>query len=255
VRAPTEGLTGVVLLAAAVALTACGSEPAPAAATSAPVALPQGDEPVDLDPADFTVDITNRWWPMGIGDRWVYEEVDADGEVQRVEVTVVDETRTIANGIEARVVHDVVTTADGAVVEDTRDWYAQDSDGNVWYLGEETAEYEDGEVVSTAGSWEAGVDGAQPGILLPGNPSPGLAYRQEFLAGEAEDEARVLSVDELAEAPAGAWSGTLLTRDTTPLEPDVSELKFYAPDVGPVLVLQTSGGSGREALVESTRTG
>jgi hypothetical protein len=246
-----------VLAAAVLAVggltAACGQNPAPAAPAADDTAtLPQGDEAVRLDPADFTVEITNRWWPMAVGDRWVYEEVDADGAVQRVEVTVLDETRTIANGVEARVVHDVVTTADGALVEDTLDWYAQDVDGDVWYLGEQTAEYEDGEIVSTEGSWEAGVDGAQPGILLPAEPSPGLAYRQEFLAGQAEDEAVVLSVDELVEAPVGAWSGALLTRDTTPLEPDVAELKFYAPGVGPVLVLQTSGGSSREALVEYT---
>jgi hypothetical protein len=247
---------GAAALLAAAALPACGSDPSPAGATPSPsaAALPQGDEPVELDPADFTVEITNPWWPMEVGDRWVYEEADGEGGVQRVEVTVLDRTTTVAAGIEARVVHDLVTE-DGAVVEDTLDWYAQDTDGNLWYLGEETAEYEDGKVVSTEGSWEAGVDGAQAGILLPADPQPGTGYRQEYLAGEAEDEALVLSVDEMAEAPAGAWSGALLTRDTTPLEPDVAELKFYAPDVGPVLVLQTSGGSSREALVESTRAG
>lgn len=217
-------------------------------------ALPQGGEPVELDPADFTVDITNPWWPMAPGDRWVYEGTDAEGGVQRVEVTVLGETRRVASGVEARVVHDLVTEG-GAVVEDTRDWYAQDVDGNVWYLGEETAEYEDGRVVSTEGSWEAGVDGAQPGILVPAGPEPGLAYRQEHLAGEAEDEAVVLSVSEQVEVPTGHHTRALLTRDTTPLEPEVAELKFYAPGVGPVLVLQVSGGTSREVLVETSRTG
>jgi len=146
-----------------------------------------------------------------------------------------------------------VVTADGAVVEDTRDWYAQDSAGNLWYLGEETAEYENGEVVSTEGSWEAGVDGAQPGIAVPAEPAPGMDYRQEYLHGEAEDEAVVLSVSEPVEAPSGTHTGALLTRDTTPLEPEIAELKFYARGVGPVLVLQASGGASREALVETTR--
>jgi hypothetical protein len=164
---------------------------------------------------------------------------------------VLDETYTVAAGIEARVVHDVVTTDDGAVVEDTRDWYAQDADGNIWYLGEETAEYEDGQIVSTEGSWEAGLDGAQPGILVPADPEPGLAYRQEYLADEAEDEAVVLSVEEQVEVGPARWTGVLMTRDTTPLEPEIAELKFYAPDVGPVLVLQISGGQSREELVES----
>ena len=191
---------------------------------------------------------------MAVGDRWVFEETDADGTVQRVEVTVLDETHTVALGIEARVVHDLVT-ADGAVVEDTLDWYAQDADGNIWYLGEETAEYEDGRVVSTEGSWEAGVDGAQPGIAVPADPEPGTGYRQEYLADEAEDEAVVLSVSEQVEVPTGRYTDALLTRDSTPLEPEVSELKFYAPDVGPVMALQVSGGTSREVLVESTRAG
>jgi hypothetical protein len=259
VRAPTDrrrATAGAVLLLACAAVAGCTYETDRPGATSddGPGPLPQGSEHVALDPADFTVDITNRWWPMAVGDRWVYEETDGDGAVQRVEVTVLDETYTVAAGIEARVVHDVVT-ADGAVVEDTRDWYAQDADGNVWYLGEETAEYENGRVVSTEGSWEAGVDGAEPGILVPAAPEPGLAYRQEYLADEAEDEAVVLSVDEMVETPAGAWTGALMTRDTNPLEPDVSELKFYVPDVGPVMALQISGGSGREVLVESPRAG
>jgi hypothetical protein len=249
------GAVSAVLFAAAT-LSACGSDPSPARAapSTSAAALPRGDETVDLDPADFTVDITNRWWPMEVGDRWVYEESE-DGEVQQVEVTVLDETHTVASGIEARVVHDKVTTEDGELIEDTLDWYAQDSDGNVWYVGEKTAEYENGEVTTTEGSWEAGVDGAQPGILLPADPRPGSGYRQEYLAGEAEDEGFVLSTDEQVEAPTGQYQGALLTRDTTPLEPDLVELKFYAPGIGPVMTLTVSGGSGREVLTETTRTG
>jgi hypothetical protein len=252
-RAPAERrLTIGGLLVVGVALTACGEDPAPPANDVA--AFPQGADPVELDPDDFTIDITNRWWPMAVGDRWVFEETDADGTVRRVEVTVLDETYTVALGMPARVVHDLVT-ADGAVVEDTLDWYAQDADGNIWYLGEETAEYEDGRLVSTEGSWEAGVDGAQPGIAVPADPEPGTGYRQEYLADEAEDEAVVLSTTEQVEVPAGRYTDALLTRDSTPLEPEISELKFYAPDVGPVMALQVSGGTSREVLVESTRAG
>ena len=250
-RARADRQRAAGLLAVGTLLTACGADPVPSAGDAA---LPRGSDPVELDPADFTVDITNRWWPMEVGDRWVFEETDDDGSVQRVEVTVLDETYTVALGIEARVVHDLVT-ADGAVVEDTLDWYAQDADGNVWYLGEETAEYEDGRVVSTEGSWEAGVEGAQPGIAVPADPEPGTEYRQEYRADEAEDEAIVLSVSEQVAVPAGRYTDALLTRDTTPLEPEVSELKFYAPDVGPVMALQVSGGTSREVLVESTRAG
>ena len=160
-----------------------------------------------LDPADFTTEITNQYWPMAPGDRWVYRETDGQGGEQKVVVTVTDRTKTIA-GIEALVVHDVVTE-DGELVEDTFDWYAQDADGNIWYLGEDTKEFENGEVKTTAGSWEHGVDGAQAGIVVPANPEPGLDYRQEYYAGEAEDAATVLSLDEWVEVPAGSYRDVL----------------------------------------------
>jgi hypothetical protein len=252
-RARADRRLACGLLVAGAVLAACGAEPVSQVADGGGD-LPQGSDPVELDPDDFTTEITNRWWPMAVGDRWVFEETGADGTVQRVEVTVLDETYTVALGLEARVVHDLVT-AGGAVVEDTLDWYAQDADGNIWYLGERTAEYEDGRVVSTEGSWEAGVDGAQPGIAVPAGPEPGTVYRQEYLADEAEDEAVVLSVSEQVEVPTGRYTDALLTRDSTPLEPEISELKFYAPDIGPVMALQVSGGTSREVLVESTRAG
>ena len=258
-RAATERARGrgIALAAAgALSLTACagGASGGPGnSSASTPSPFPQGDDSVRLDPADFTVDITNQWWPMAVGDRWVYEETEGD-TVQRVEVTVLDETRTVADGVEARVVHDLVTE-DGATIEDTLDLYAQDADGNVWYLGEETAEYENGQVVSTEGSWEAGVDGAQPGILLPSDPQPGDSYRQEYLADEAEDAGFVLSVDEQVQVPTDTYTGALMTRDTTPLEPDLVELKFYAPGIGPVMEIPISGGAGREVLVEFTPAG
>jgi hypothetical protein len=152
-------------------------------------------------------------------------------------------------GIEARVVHDKVTASDGALVEDTLDWYAQDAKGNIWYLGEDTKEYENGKVTSTEGSWQAGVDGAQPGILLPATPRPGLAYRQEYYKGQAEDAAQVLSLDKRARVPFGAFSDVLVTKDFTPLQPELLEHKFYAPGVGPVMVLTVKGGASREELL------
>jgi hypothetical protein len=212
------------------------------------LALPQGAQPVTLDPAEFTTEITNPYWPMKPGSRWVYRETDKD-EVLKVVVTVTDQTMRIANGIEARVVHDVVSQ-DGEPVEVTDDWYAQDSEGNVWYLGEDTAEYENGKVVSREGSFEAGVDGAQPGIAVPANPEPGLAYRQEYYAGQAEDKAKVLSLDATATVPFGSFDAVLQTEDTNPLsKPPQVEHKFYARGVGPVLAIGVSGGSGREELI------
>jgi hypothetical protein len=214
-------------------------------------ALPTGSEPVTLDPADFTTKITNPYWPMAPGNRWVYRETDGQGGEQKVEVTVTDRTKTIV-GIEALVVHDVVTE-DGELVEDTFDWYAQDADGNIWYLGEDTKEFENGKVKTTAGSWEHGVDAAQAGVVVPAKPEPGLAYRQEYYAGEAEDAATVLSVDEWVQVPAGSYRNVLMTKDYTPLHPEILEHKLYAKGVGPVLVLGISGGSDREELLSSSR--
>jgi hypothetical protein len=214
-------------------------------------ALPQGSEPVELDPADFVERIDNPYWPMSRGSRWVYRETGADGAEQRVVVTVTDRTKQIL-GIDAVVVQDVVTE-DGALVEDTFDWYAQDADGNVWYLGEQTAEYENGKVVSTEGSWEAGVGGAQAGIIMPAEPRPGLSYRQEYLEGEAEDAAEVLGVDETIEVPFRRFDDVVLTKDFTPLDPDALEHKFYARGVGPALVLGLTAGGGREELVSFRR--
>lgn len=242
-RASTRRPRGALALTAALMVTAPG---AALGASPDPGALPQGAEVVALDPADFVAVIDNPWWPMPVGRRWVYSETDADGGAKRVEVTVTDQTRSVA-GITATVVHDQVTEG-GDLVEDTFDWYAQDRDGNVWYLGEATQEFEGGKVVSTAGTWEAGVDGAQAGVIMPADPQVGMAYRQEFYAGHAEDAARVLSIDEWVEVPAGSFREVLLTHDHTPLTPDVLEYKLYARGVGPVLTLDVSGGSGREEL-------
>ena len=215
--------------------------------------LPQGSEPVNLDPADFTLDIDNPYWPMVPGSKWIYRETEG-GTENRVEVTVTDSTKKIANGVTARVVHDVVTE-DGQLVEATDDWYAQDGAGNIWYMGENTAEYENGKVKTRAGSFEAGVDGAQPGIIMPSDPRDGMAYRQEYYKGEAEDRAEILSTEERVEVPFGYFQGALLTKDLVPLEPKVSEYKLYARDVGPVLTVKTSGGSGREELVSYSKGG
>jgi hypothetical protein len=140
----------------------------------------------------------------------------------------------------------------GKPTEVTKDWYAQDSKGNVWYFGEYTLEYKHGRPVDN-GSWEAGAGGALPGIALPAKPKVGLSYREEYSKGEAEDQSRVLALDKQAEVPAGHYSHVLMTEDFSPIEPKASELKFYARGSGQaVLAIDVSGGSTREDLVKYT---
>ncbi len=233
--------------AAAVLLVAgCGGSSKSTSSTT----LPQGTKSVKLDPADFTTNIDNPYWPMRSGSHWVYREIE-NGEAQRVDVTVTNETKTL-EGIEARVVHDRVSS-NGETIEDTFDWYAQDSDGNVWYLGEDTAEFENGKVTTREGSWAAGVDGAEPGIAVPAHPKPGMSYREEYYAGHAEDGAEVLSVNSQVQVPFGRFRDAMLTRNVSTIEPTVEEMKLYARGVGPVMELLVSGGSGRTELLSYTK--
>jgi hypothetical protein len=235
-------VVALVLLVAGALIYAIAREDAEEVSTAA--YAPQ------IDPAEFTTEIDNPYLPFRPGTRWVYEGTGDEGEAERIVVEVTSETRQVM-GVECVVVRDTVTV-DGELAEDTFDWYAQDADGNVWYFGEETSEYEDGEVVSTEGAWEAGVDGAQPGIVMEADPQPGDVYRQEYYEGEAEDMGEVLRLGEQVDVAFGSFDDVLVTRDWTPLEPDVAENKYYAQDIGMILEEKVEGGSGRAELVELT---
>lgn len=224
-----------ICLVALTTLAACTDAPAPYA--------PQ------IDPAAFTTRIDNRYLPLAPGSKWVYEG-EVEGGTERTTVIVSDQTKVIM-GVTCVVVRDTVTL-NGEIIEDTFDWYAQDATGAVWYLGEDTAEFEDGTITTRKGSFEAGVDGAQPGVIMPADPEVGMAYRQEFYAGEAEDRGKVLALDERARVPAGTYDGLVQTADTTPLEPDVLEHKYYASGVGLVLTVDKEAG-GREQLLSVTQ--
>jgi len=208
-----------------------------------------GDEPYDpvINPADFVAQIDNQYLPLTPGTTFVYEGETEDGK-ERIEVSVTHETKEIL-GVTCTVVSDKVWV-DGELAEDTLDWFAQDKDGNVWYFGEDSKEYEDGKVVSTEGSWEAGVDGAKPGIIMKANPQVGDAYRQEYYEDEAEDMAEVLSLNESVSVAYGSFENCLKTQEWTPLEPDIVENKYYAPGVGVILELAVEGESERVELVE-----
>jgi hypothetical protein len=137
-------------------------------------------------------------------------------------------------------------------VEDTYDWYAQDGEGNVWYLGEETAEYENGELVSTAGAWEGGVDGALPGLIMEAAPRVGDVYRQEFYPGEAEDLAEVVRSGVREDVDYGSFGDLIVIKEWNPLQAEVVEEKYYATGVGLVLETTIEGGSERIELVSHT---
>jgi hypothetical protein len=213
--------------------------------------LPQTSEPANLDPANFSTEIDNTYFPLPVGAQWHVRVTDQEGTVQSEVITVTDQTKRIADGVTARVVHDVVSEG-GSPVEITDDWYAQDSDGNVWYFGEATTEIHNGKR-DTSGSFEAGVNGADAGIAMLAHPAAGQTYREEYYAGQAEDRSRVLALGQQAEVPFGHFRNVLLTEDYTPVEPNVLELKMYAPGIGQVLAQTVSGGSEREELVSFSK--
>ena len=210
--------------------------------------LGKGPYDPDLDPADFSSDIKNTYFSLVQSQTFTYQSEDTEGNIQTIVVSV--QGTTTIDGFPCREVTDKVwegTDADpltGRLLEDTIDWFSQDSDGNVWYFGESTIAYtydEDGNPTpSTEGSWKAGEDGAKPGVIMPAVPGDQLGelYRQEFFLGTAEDLGRVVGVGETVMAGGVTYTDCVHTQDSTPLEPDVIEDKFYAPGVGLVLTVE-----------------
>src|SRR4051794_18755857 len=224
-----------------------GDSRSQAAAPSAMNTLPQTSEPSNLNPANFTTNIDNPYWPMPVGATWHVHVSNPQGESLQETITVENQTRKIADGVTARVVHDVVYTG-GKPTEITDDWYAQDKEGNVWYFGEDTASLDHGKW-DRSGSFEAGKNGADAGIAMAAHPSVGLTYREEYYKGHAEDRTKVLALGQQVEAPAGHFTDAVLTEDYSPLEPTVSEYKLYAKGVGPVVAVSVSGEAEREDLI------
>jgi hypothetical protein len=211
--------------------------------------LGQNETPYNptIDPANFVTVIDNPYFPLKPGTVRIYEG-QTDKGFEHIEITVMSDTKEIM-GVSNVVVKDIVTV-DGKLEEETYDWYAQDKDGNVWYFGEDTKKYAADGTVSTEGSFEAGVDGAMPGLMMKASPQVGDAYREEYYQGHAEDEAEIVSVSETASVPYGSFKDVVKTKNTTKLEPDLLENKYYAKGVGSVLETDVSGGSGKVELIE-----
>ena len=208
------------------------------------VGLKSGDLPTfPSDPSGFVSQITNPYLAFAPGRKFHYRSETADGvETNTVEVTT--QTKTIL-GIAATVVHDSVYL-NGSLTEDTFDWFAQDTAGNVWYLGEDSKQIQNGIVVGTEGSWEAGVNGAQAGIVMLAHPKVGTQYQQEFAVGVAEDMAKVTNLSATVELTFASCTNCLKTDEWTHLEPGAREQKFYKPGVGLLLTVEKGGGANEE---------
>jgi hypothetical protein len=192
-----------------------------------------------IDPSRFTTKITNPFMPLPVGTTHHYSGV-RDGAPTEHVMTVTGQTRTVM-GVRCVVVTDNVTQ-NQSLIEKTTDWYAQDSAGNVWYFGENTAEYQNGVVTTTAGTWEAGVDKAQPGIVMPAKPKPGQSFRQEYRPGVALDQATVVSLTGVVHTPGGTFRHLVVTFDKNPLDPSKMEHKYFARGIGFVYALLQGGG-------------
>ena len=199
-----------------------------------------------LDPANFVAVIDNPYFPLPVGRTLVYTGIK-DGQTQTDTVTVTNQTKVIL-GITATAVSDIATH-DGTVLEKTFDFYAQDEQGNVWYLGEDTTAFLPNGKTDTSGSFLAGVDGAEPGIIMEANPQIPDAYRQECYAGQAEDTAWVVATGGSVTVPYGKVRNVLTTLESTRLEPGAYDEKIYGPGIGIVSERSLTGPNEIAQLV------
>jgi hypothetical protein len=258
--ARSSGVVVVATLVAALA-TACGSSdtqtastPPAASASASELAPIHGTYSPTIDPANFVATIDNRYFPLLSGTGFHYRGVAENGKTpQTDDMVVIDKTKKIL-GVSCTVVRDTVSSR-GKAIEHTFDWYAQDRQGNVWYMGEDTRELQHGRFVKADDSWEAGVAGAEPGIIMPGDPQRGDAYRQEYYPHYALDQARVLGPGGSVTVPYGSYGDTLLTVETAPkLDPGVAERKWYVAGVGDIKEHTVSGNHEEIVLVSITHS-
>ncbi len=272
---PSAISTVTVACAIGLALAGCGSgpsSPSPAVASPTPTngasLAPSGTSPgasptsgaaspsssaasPSFDPANFATTIDNPWYPLAPGTTFTYEGKQEDESV--VDVFAVTDKTILIEGVTCVIVDDRLSV-DGVLAEKTFDYFAQDRDGNVWYLGEDTHELDDnGKVTSTEGTWRAGVDGAQPGIFMEATPTIGHTFAQEIYVGHAEDHFEVISLSEAVTVPFGSFQDVLLTHEWTPLEPDVVGGKEYAKGVGLIKEFTVKGPSEELSLVSIDR--
>jgi len=229
----------LIVLVMGLGLSSCGRDATTAPKTAADLTLAASQSKLapSFNASSFVSNITNPYFPLVPGTVFSYALASGE-ETNPVQVT--HDTKTIL-GVRTTVVHDQVFLKDGSLSEDTFDWFAQDQQGNVWYFGEDTKTYDHGTFVTNEGSWEAGVNGAQPGIIMLAHPQKSDVYQQENSPGVVEDMAKVMSLDETVTVPAGTFQHCLKTQEWTHLEPGNRAYKFYAPGVGTVLEVENKG--------------
>lgn len=193
---------------------------------------------------NFSTEINNKYFSVAVGRKLTFEKKTSEG-VELVEIQMTGKTKEIM-GVKTAEVWDRVWL-DNILVEDTKDYYAQKVDGDVWYFGEAVDNYENGKIKDHKGSWEAGVDGAYPGIVMKKEPKVGDFYRQEYYKGEAEDKAEVVEVGLSVKVPYGELTDCIKTHDTSFIESTANELKYYCPKAGYV-VLEEKPDEGSERL-------
>jgi hypothetical protein len=248
----------LALASLGLAATGCGSgggtnTTVPASPTASELAPVHGKYQPSIDPANFVSTIDNRYLPYKPGTALHYTGVAENGKTpQTTDVTVTSRTRTVL-GVKARVIRDNVSQG-GRQIQRTFDWVAQDKGGNVWYLGEHTYDFKGGHWVKAIDSGPAGQRGAEPGILMPGAPKAGEAYRQYYWPKHAVDESRVLGMKKTLKVPAGTFKNVLVTIETSALDPGVAEKKYNAPGVGVVKEQVVRGNHERFDLARMRRS-
>jgi hypothetical protein len=208
-----------------------------------------------IDPANFVTTIDNPYFPLLPGTGFHYKGVAENGKTPQTDDMIVTHLTKLILGVKSTVVRDTVSSR-GRPIERTFDWYAQDKSGNVWYMGEDSRERSHGRFKKTSDSWEGGVDGAEPGVIMPGNPQTGDTYRQEYYPRYALDQARVLGPGGAVTVPYNSYGSTLLTVETAPkLDPGVAERKWYVAGLGDIKEHTVRGNREEIVLVRVTHSG
>jgi hypothetical protein len=245
-----NGIWNKVAVAGALVLAGAAALAVPAANASA-TTIQAAPGWHNVKSSDFVRTIDNPWFPLKTGMKWISKGIK-DGKPTVDHYVVTGQTKTIL-GVKAQVIRDRLTQ-NGRLVEGTWDWYAQYKQGNVWYLGENTKDFNAaGQVISTAGTWQAGVKGARPGIFMPARPKIGAGGYQEYWPGQALDHYRITSLSTSVKVPYGSFTGALATSETTALEPGVLDHKFYVTGVGQVSEQTAKGPKETSFLVSFTK--